>query len=442
MKKRHSSLKNSLYSKLVVTYFIVILISFVFLAVFLSVWFERYYYAERKEKLISQQPIFNNMMEGYKYGTITPKTMDSQLEFLDSYLNTRIWIVDRYMFVIASSSKEDKELFMITTDEMYDVLKGNIVSKEGAFKDKFKTPMLTVAYPIIINNQVAGAVIMNSPVYEIKNTLNNIYRFIWVSAVLAIVASTVIIYFLSQRIIIKPLYEINETARLISSGEFERRVSIASKDEIGDLANSFNTMADSLQKLEDLRREFIANVSHELRSPITSIKGYIQGIIDGTIPEEKHEYCLNIALDESRRLTRLINDLLDLSKLESGEFSLSMGQFDINELIRISIIRFENEIEKKKINVDVMLAGDSLYVLGDRDRIGQVLSNLIDNAIKFTGENGKIGLKTTIDDKNVIVGISDTGIGIKEEELIEGVKQGGATAMLANAEESDMSLFI
>jgi signal transduction histidine kinase len=176
-------------------------------------------------------------------------------------------------------------------------------------------------------------------------------------------------------------------------------------------------MADALQNLENLRRDFIANISHELRSPITSIRGFIEGIIDGTIPEDKHKYYLQIALNESKRLTRLISDVLDLSRLESGEFSLKIGNFDINELIRVNIIRFENEIEAKKLNVDVTLSGSELNVVGDRDRVGQVISNLIDNAIKFTPENGEIIVKTNIDGKKVTVEVSDTGIGIPEDEL-------------------------
>ena len=166
-----------------------------------------------------------------------------------------------------------------------------------------------------------------------------------------------------------------------------------------------------------MRRDFIANISHELRSPITSIRGFVEGMLDGTIPPEKHEYYLNVVLDESKRLTRLISDVLDLSRLESGEFSLKMDTFELNELIRIIIIRFENEIEAKKLNVNVVLAGENMYVIGDRDRIGQVISNLLDNAIKFTPEGGSINIKTKVNGKKIVVSIGDTGVGIPENEL-------------------------
>jgi len=412
-------MRNSLYSKLVVTYFAVISISFVFLAILLSIWFESYYYNQRKQALMAEAVVFNEMMEGYANGTINDKTLSNELNVLERLLNTRIWFIDKYFFIIGSSNQEEDSLIgrQVTTEEVYEVLKGNILAKEGVFDDKYKTPMLTVAFPLIINNQIVGAAIMNSPLYEIEAALKKVYTFIWLSALFAVIVSTFIIYHLSQRILIKPLYKINKTAREISNGEFEKRVSISSKDEIGELAESFNNMADNLQNLENLRRDFIANISHELRSPITSIRGFIQGILDGTIPEEKHKYYLTIVLNESKRLTRLISDVLDLSRLESGEFSLNIGTFDLNELIRVNIIRFENEIEEKKLNVDVTLAGEQLFVIGDRDRIGQVLSNLIDNAIKFTGEGGSISLSTVIEGKKVIVSVKDTGVGIPEKEL-------------------------
>lgn len=420
MKAKLHAVRNSLYSKLVLTFFLVIFISFILLAVALSSWFQNYYFNERKNIMLGESTYFNELYLNYKEGTITPDDLSSYLNFLGKYLNARIWIVNASKFVEGvSDSKDDGFLVyrQIVNQDVDDTLKGKIVTKEGVFKEKFNEPMLTVMYPIVIYNQCVGAVILNTPVTDIKNALKKIYNFIWFSAILAIGISTLIIYYFSQGILIKPLYEINKTAREISGGEFEKRVAISSRDEIGQLAESFNYMADTLQNLENMRREFIANISHELRSPITSIRGFIEGILDGTIPEDKHKYYLSIVLDESKRLTRLISDVLDLSRLESGEFSLKMDTFELNELIRVTIIRFENEIESKKLNVDVVLTGDNMYVIGDRDRIGQVISNFVDNAIKFTGQGGSISIKTKLSGKKITVSVGDTGAGIPEDEL-------------------------
>jgi signal transduction histidine kinase len=420
MKVKLNFMKNSLYSKLVLTFFAVILISFIFLALTLSAWFRTYYYKQKKQAMLSQAPVFIDLYEKLSYGSIKPEEFLSYLSSLDTYLNSKIWIINQYKIVYGvSNSKEDGELLstQISNPDIDLVLKGNIVAGEGMFAERFNKPMYTVMFPLVINNQIAGAAIMSTPMTGIETELYRIYSFIWLAALIAVVVSTFIIYYFSQSILIKPLYEINKTAREISDGEFEKRVNITSKDEIGQLAESFNYMADTLQNLENMRRDFIANISHELRSPITTIRGFIQGILDGTIPKDKHSYYLSIVLDESKRLTRLISDVLDLSRLESGEFSLRMGVFDINELIRIIIIKFEKQIESKKLNVNVILAGEFLYAYGDKDRIGQVITNLLDNAIKFTGEGGKISVSTKIEGKKVIVSVGDSGPGIPEDEL-------------------------
>lgn len=420
MKLKVSSVRTSLYSKLVVTYFVVILVSFVLLAAVLSVWFQNYYYNQKRQSMLSQARIVNGLYEDLKYGNIEPEKFKESLGYIDNLLNTRIWFVDLFSTVQAVSEDADEKMVgkEINTVEVNNVLKKGVeISKEGLFSDKLKTPFYTVMFPLQINNQIAGVTIMNTPVFDIKSALNGIYFFIWLAAIIAIFISTFIIYYFSQRILVKPLFEINKTAREISNGEFEKRVDTTSRDEIGQLGESFNFMADALQNLENLRRDFIANISHELRSPITSIRGFLQGILDGTIPENKYKYYINTALGESKRLTRLISDILDLSRLESGEFSLNTSSFDLNELIRLIILRFENEIESKKLNVDIIFSGDMLYVSADMDRIGQVISNLVDNAIKFTPESGEIGISTMIQGKRVIVSVKDTGMGIPEDQV-------------------------
>lgn len=420
MKAKFQSMRNSLYFKLVITFFGVILITFILMAAAFSTWLQNYYENEKVNSLVGESPAFNSLYESLRDGKITPEQLSMNLSYLEKYTSSRIWMISTSRLVIGVSNSADEEVLKyreIYNQKLDQALRGYIVAEKDIFNDWFGEPMLTVMYPIVISNQCAGAVILNTPIKMIKSALNKIYDFIWLSALLAIGLSTLVIYYFSQRILIKPLYEINKTAREISSGEFEKRVAKSSKDEIGQLAESFNYMADTLQNLENMRREFIANISHELRSPITSIRGFIEGILDGTIPEDKHKYYLSVALDESKRLTRLISDVLDLSRLESGEFSLNMDTFDLNELIRVIIIRFENEIDKKKLNVDIVLTGENLYAIGDRDRIGQVISNLVDNAIKFTAEGGSISIKTMQNGKKIIVSVGDTGTGIPEQEL-------------------------
>lgn len=221
----------------------------------------------------------------------------------------------------------------------------------------------------------------------------------------------------SQRIIIRPLAQINYVADKISKGEVGKRVDIESDDEIGALASSFNSMAESIEQVESNRRLFISNVSHEIRSPITSIKGFIGGILDGIVPEEKQNYYLKLTYEEIQRLTRLINDLLDLSAIEEGHLKLNLEEIDLNEIIRASVIKFETKIRDKKLKVNVSLEDDKVYVVADKDRLTQVVINVLDNAIKYANEGGNVKLNTKIKGSKVIVSIFNDGPVISDEDI-------------------------
>ena len=183
------------------------------------------------------------------------------------------------------------------------------------------------------------------------------------------------------------------------------------------MAMSFNAMADSLEKLELMRRSFVANVSHELKSPLTSMRGYIQGVLDHTISREEQDKYLAVALEETDRMNRLINDLLDLSQIQTGQFSMDIKTLDINETIRRVLIACEERINEKGMDVQVEFDQEVLLAEGDPDRIKQVIINLLDNAIKFNREGGLITLKTWQHKDTVYVKIADQGPGIPEEEM-------------------------
>jgi signal transduction histidine kinase len=223
--------------------------------------------------------------------------------------------------------------------------------------------------------------------------------------------------FISSSRITQPLKEMSEMTKDIAKGDLSKRVEIQSNDEIGLLAQSFNDMAGELAKQEELRTGFVANVSHELRSPLTSIHGFAQGMHDGTIAQDDQKQYLQIIVDETTRLKKLIRELLDLSQIESGTFPLNKKVYDINEQIRRVLIRYLDIIEEKGIDVEVNFKQDFCMVCADWDRIEQVLVNLIDNAIKFTPRDGKITLWSHECDGKVLVGVTDTGEGIAREDL-------------------------
>ena len=203
----------------------------------------------------------------------------------------------------------------------------------------------------------------------------------------------------------------------MSAGDFAARVEVSgAAAEVDELARAFNAMADELSCIEQGRREFVANVSHELRSPITSIMGFVQGMEDGTIPPEEHGKYLSIVSDETKRLSKLIGDLLSLSRLEREDAALTVTDFDICEMLRRAVLRRLSDLESRRMDVDCDFAEDSMLVRADADRIEQVVVNLIDNAVKFTPEGGQLRLVCRWEKDLCLVTVKDNGVGILPED--------------------------
>ncbi|MCD3295781.1 sensor histidine kinase [Clostridium botulinum] len=408
--------KKGLFSKMVATYSLIIAMSFIILASFLSFWFEGYFLNQRKEQLLGEAQILSNAAVQYLQGNSSLDKTNDILEYVSNYAGMDILLFDRYGYVYAASNPKHKKFIgnQILTEELKSLRKGNFIEKRDLDSRFNKRYIYDV--PVFYKGVFQGVLGFSTSMELIHAPLRKVYQIIWISAMFAIVFSSIIIYCFSQRIIIKPLEQINSAADKISKGEVHKRVQVQSGDEIGALANSFNSMAKSLEEVEENRRVLISNVSHELRSPITSIKGFIGGILDGVIPKEKENYYLSVAYEEIQRLTRLINDLLDLSSIEAGKFVLNVKEEDINEIIRLSIIKFETVIKSKKINVEVWLDDERLSVLVDRDKIIQVITNLIDNAIKYGKEEGNIEIRTKVKGQKVFVSVYNDGPNISKED--------------------------
>ena len=217
----------------------------------------------------------------------------------------------------------------------------------------------------------------------------------------------------------KPLKEIAETARKFSHGEYELRVRGYEdrKDEVGELAEAFNAMADSISKSEERRSEFVANISHELKTPMTTIAGFSDGILDGTIPPDRERAALQTISSETRRLSRLVRRMLDLSRLQSAENVTAQEQFDVSEIMLRVLVSLETKINARHLDVDTQLPDGAVMVWGDPDAITQVCYNLLDNAIKFSNEGSTMGISITTKGGKAHVVVRNTGQTIPPEEL-------------------------
>ncbi len=236
------------------------------------------------------------------------------------------------------------------------------------------------------------------------------------SALACLILAFICTYFLTKRMI-SPIRQMSKAANQFAVGNFSYRVKIESSDELADLGNAFNEMADALDKLESSRRSFVANVSHELKTPMTSISGFIDGILDGTIPPEKSEYYLNIVSDEVRRLSRLVVAMLNMSKIESGDFKMNILSYDISDQIISILLNFEQKIDNKNIEIIGLDKLIPTVIKADPDMIYQAVYNIVDNAVKFTNENGFIEVQMEDLDNAIKITIRNSGEGIKSDEI-------------------------
>lgn len=283
---------------------------------------------------------------------------------------------------------------------------------DGFYEDR----VMSISFPLDYKDTVIGAIVFNRSLPEMRETVLDLLFMFMVSSLLAIALTCLIIYYQARKIS-KPIAMINKAAQSIAKGDFGKRVDITSHDEIGQLASTFNFMASNIEKAQENQHRFVSDVSHELRTPMTSIAGFCEGMLDGTIPDSERNDYLEIVHDEAVRLTKLVNDMLEMSKINSQHFDIQIAPFDINNLIASSLISLESKLEDKGLDVNVDFTPDKLTVLADKDQIKRVLINLLDNAIKFSYPDTAIEIKTSILRGKANISIANTSTYIPKDEL-------------------------
>lgn len=279
------------------------------------------------------------------------------------------------------------------------------------------TKYLVYALPVRNYSESAcGVLFVCTSNFSIPELNSSMVNTVVMSCLWILLATMIAVYFISERIT-NPLKYMSRAAKSFAKGRFDVRVPVTGYDEISELALAFNTMASSLANSDELRRSFLANVSHDLRTPMTTISGFIDGIIDGTIPPEKHEYYLGIIRNEVRRLSRLVSSLLDITRIQAGERKFTKSAFDICEMARVILIGFEQKIEEKKLDVEFVCDSDKMFAWADRDAVYQILYNICDNAVKFSSQGAKYRISIIEKNKKLHISVYNEGQGIKEEDL-------------------------
>lgn len=294
----------------------------------------------------------------------------------------------------------------------------------GNFGGILRGTNFIVSTPVVVRDQVVAVVFTTQPIVDgLAPYVSGILRTLFISTALALLIAFVMVYLVSLRLT-RPLREMSAAAKQYATGDFSRRITIRHSririfghDETDELVIAFNSMAQALATLELSRRSFVANVSHELKTPMTTIGGFIDGILDGTIEPEKEEKYLKIVSDEVKRLSRLVTGMLNMSKIEAGELDLKPVKFDISEMIFRTLLSFEQVIDSKHIDIRGLENFSSNFITADEDMINQVIYNLVDNAIKFTPEGGYIEVVSNSDAEKVIVRIRNSGRGVPSDEI-------------------------
>ena len=427
-------LKTS-FSKYLTAFVITIFVSFAILSGVITAMVSNYAFSDTEERLNKESSI---IVELIKDGGVLP--IETEIYNIAAAIEPMVNLNSDYDVMITDSSgkillstvhsvdeeKKTPEINLIGGLGVIDISRferetdesGNVGyvynGKIGDSKDQY----MAYAKAVEIEDDVECYVFALTSTIKENNFVSITRRVVINSSVAVMLAAVVAAYFITERIV-HPLRKMTEAAKNFAEGDFSIRVEVNERnDEVAKLAQAFNNMADSLESLEKMRNSFLANISHDLRTPMTTISGFIDGINSGAIPPEKHEYYLGVISAEVHRLSRLVSQLLDVSRLESGERKFNYTDFDIAEVARIILISFEQKIEDKRLDVEFDAEFDGMYARADKDAIYQVLYNLCHNAIKFAKEDGKFIIRISkITDTKLKVAVYDQGQSIDPEDV-------------------------
>ena len=405
---------KSLYSKFILGYLLFGLLGFITIATFSSQATHSYLIEKTSMSMYDEANLLaSTCSDIYEGKHMSLSDAAPQLQAVATYLNTQAWILDQRGTIIAETAPSSHvgqtvKRFDPTApaDKFYMV---------GDFFGTFSEDTLSVIAPITGNFKTYGYVALHLPMTEVFQGQNEFLNIVYATSGIIFLLSLIILLVFTKTVYF-PLKQITAGAKEYAAGNLTHEIKLASGDEMGYLANTLNYMSDELNKMEDYQRSFIANVSHDFRSPLTSIKGYLEAILDGTIPPELYDKYLNIVIAETERLNKLTQSMLTLNSTDSKGF-ISRTNFDINRVIKDTAASFEGTCNSKNIVLDLTFTDDVMMVYADLEKIQQVLYNLIDNAIKFSHPDSVIYIQTFPRYEKIFVSVKDTGIGIPKDSI-------------------------
>ncbi len=408
-------MRKTLYLKFLLAYVIFGFFGFIAVATFVSNMTLEHLKREKADALYREATLIANTYASDLYSNqVSLDAVKTQLDALSSYLSSTVWIINPSGRIILDSSAPVDIDNPIIIENFDPTITAGSYYTVGNFFQAFSEDTLSVFAPITSNFKVNGYVVIHMPMQFIQQSADGLLNISYILLVIMLLLSMIILFFFTEMVYI-PLRKITHATEQYAAGNMHYQFQVESDDEMGYLAASLSYMANEIAKSEDNQKKFVANVSHDFRSPLTSIKGYLEAMLDGTIPPEMNQKYLQIVLNETERLTKLTNGLLQLNNLNTKGMVLNKTDFDINQVIRNTAATFEGICKNKMIGIKLILTGDYLTVHADFDKIQQVLYNLLDNAIKFSHNDSIIKIETTEKSNKVMISIKDYGIGIPKE---------------------------
>lgn len=396
------------------------LVSIIIFSLIVVVFSRTQWLNDKNDLLVKNTKIISNLSnEAINLGWDFKSQMKPFLVNTAQQIDASVYIYDLKGGFVLCSDLENNCTHKLTTikQEIVDKAANDNFSESGTMGGLYTKNCYTVGKPIYYNGQTIGVVFASVPSAISFAYVSQIIKVMLICSLVVMMIAVIAIYIASAQMT-KPLRLMAQAAKNMEKGIFLQNIPVENQDEVGLLAQAFNKMSKSLGSLEQMRRSFISSISHELKTPMTTISGFVDGVLDGTIPRDEHEKYLKIVSSETHRLSRLVNSMLQLSRLENDGLKLNPAQFNISDMLMRILFSFEQKINDKNLDIQGLEKLETVNIVADNDLIYQVLYNLLENAIKFTNDDGYISFNIEKAKHNTIkIRIKNSGEGLSQVEL-------------------------
>ncbi|UKS25769.1 HAMP domain-containing histidine kinase [Paenibacillus sp. HWE-109] len=404
---------NSFYRKLLFVYMSITIVSILAISGTIGYTMNQQTYDRSEKLLLEKVEQVDELAKGLLDGSTLLKDFRKQISAIERSSNVRVAVIkhpkvnlDKVQSVGETPARKE------WVDK---VLAGNQVTVRSNFSQNNAIKMLIVGRPVVQDSSVIGGIFLYTPIVSIQGTINGINQAILITAISVALLAIAVLYFVSRHFV-KPIQLMSKTAEALALGDFSGRVPVRGKDEIASLSGSLNRMAGKLQKVEAGRKRFLSEISHELRTPLTTIRASLQGITDGVVEPEDAKEFIEVSLQETLRLSSLVDDLMDLSSFEEKQVKLNLQAMDVTEVIGLVVTQLKMKAKGKDIELHAQ-ADEPYMIMADADRLRQVFINLLDNAINHIDQGAQAGIRVKKTKNERWIEVWDNGPGIAPEKL-------------------------